>query len=184
MSKPLSNHFHGTTGEKRFPCSHQKNEDDIIKERVQGLDLKEHPVKHKSSLSQNKIRKKIQDRTASKEDYKKYNSMDRLAKRRQKGVNEFWKQERRRIKKGEPTTRNWTPEQRQAIIQSRRPSVNGKSMQGHHAYSVSKYPHLANKGEVIFPVTFEEHLYDWHGGNFGKSLPGRPFKRHKKCKGE
>lgn len=184
MSKPLSNLFHGTTGEINYPRSQQKNEGDIIKERVQGLDLREHPVKHKSSLSLKAIRKKIKERTASREDYRKYNSLSRLKRRRQKGVNEFWKQERRRIKNGEPTTRNWTIEQRQAIIQSRRPSVNGKSLQGHHTYSVSKYPHLANKGEVVFPVTFKEHLYDWHGRNFQKSLPGRPFKRHKKVKGE
>ena len=180
MSKSLSNHFHGTTGERRFLTSLGQNEGDIINERVQGLDLREHPVKFKSTLSRKEIKKRIDNRTASKDDYKKYYALDRLAKRRKKGVNEFWKQERRRIKKGEPTTRNWTAEQRNDILHTRKPKINGKSLQGHHSYSVSKYPHLANKGEAIYPATFEEHLYVWHGGNFKNSLPGRPFTRKRK----
>lgn len=180
MSKSLSNHFHYTTGERKFLVSQGRLESDIIRDRVQGLDLSEHPVKYKSSLSRKEIKKKIDNRTASRDDYKKYNSMSRLAKRRKAGVNEFWKQERRRIKNGEPTTRNWTSEQRDAILHNKRPKINGESFQGHHSYSVSKYPHLANKGDVIFPVTFEEHLYVWHGGNYKNSLPGRPFSRKRK----
>lgn len=180
MSKSLSNHFHGTTGEHRFPREHQKSEGDIIKDRVQGLDLREHPVKYKSSLSMKAIQNKIDNRTATKDELKKFYSKIRLAKRRNKGVREFWKEERRRIMKGEPTTRNWTAAQRQDILNNRIPRVDGKIYQGHHAYSVSKYPHLANRGAVIYPVTFEEHLYDWHGGNFKNSLPGVPFKRKRK----
>ncbi len=180
MSKAISNHFHGTTGEREFQNAQEQYEDDIIKDRVRGLDLNEHPVNYKSSLSKKAIKEKIDNHTATKEEYKKYDSMTRLAKRRNKGVKEFWKQERRRIKKGEPTTRNWTAEQRRDILNNKRPKVNGKSIYGHHAYSVSKYPHLANKGVVIYPVTFEEHLYEWHGGNFKNSLPGMPFKRKRK----
>ena len=71
MSKPLSNHFHGTTGERKFLASQGQNGSDIIKERVQGLDLREHPVKHKSTLSIKKIRQKVKERTANKEDYRK-----------------------------------------------------------------------------------------------------------------
>jgi len=182
MSKTLSNHFHGTTGERKFlKVSHQHEyEDDIIKERTQGLDLREHPVIYKSSLSKKVIKDKVNNRTASRDDYRKIDAMERLAKRRRKGVNEFWKQERRRIKKGERTTLNWTAEQRDDILHNRRPKVDGRSLQGHHTYSVSKYPHLANKGEIIFPVTFEDHLYVWHGGNFQNSLPGKPFLRKRK----
>ena len=33
-------------------------------------------------------------------------------------------------------------------------------MHAHHTYSVKKYPHLANRGEIIFPTTFQEHLHD------------------------
>lgn len=180
MSKPLSHHFHGTTGERMFSITIRQSEGDIIKERVQGLDLREHPVKHKSTLSLKAIKNKIANRSASRDDYKKYDAMHRLSKKRKIGVKEFYKQERRRIKNGEPTTRNWTAEQRHDILQKRIPKANGKSMQGHHTYSVLKYPHLAAKGEIIYPVTFEEHLYVWHGGNFKNSLPGRPFKRKRK----
>jgi len=35
---------------------------------------------------------------------------------------------------------------------------NGKPIQGHHTFSVSKYPHLAGKGEGIYPATDNEHL--------------------------
>ena len=52
----------------------------------------------------------------------------------------------------------------------------GKVLQGPHAYSVSKYPHLADKGAVIYPANFNEHLYGWHGGNFNNSLPGRSIR--------
>ena len=59
--------------------------------------------------------------------------------------------------------------------------VNGqlimvKTIQGHYSYSVSKYPHLADKGEVIYPATANEHLNGWHGGNYKNSLPGEPIK--------
>ena len=180
MSKSLSHHFHGTTGERRFPSSHQKTEGDIIKERVQGLDLREHPVRHKSSLSIKAIKKKIKDRTATKEEYKKYNRTDRLSAKRKRAVNDFWIAERERIVNNDRTTRNWNSVQRLEIIKGKKPKVNGKTMQGHHTYSVSKYPQLAGNHRVIFPVSFQEHLYEWHGGNFNNSLPGRPFKRKKR----
>lgn len=177
MSKALSHHFHGTTGERRFLASHGQTEGDIIKERVLGLDLREHQVKHKSSLSIKKIKQKIVERTASKEDYRKFDRTKRLSDKRRESVKEFWEIERERIISHKPTTRNWTAEQRKEILNGGRPKVNGKTMQGHHTYSVSKYPHLAGDHRVIFPVTFEEHLYVWHGGNFSNSLPGRPFTR-------
>ena len=49
-------------------------------------------------------------------------------------------------------------------------------IQGHHSYSVSKYPHLAGKSAIIYPATFNEHLNGWHGGNFKNSKSGRPIK--------
>ena len=177
MSKPLSNHFHGTTGERKFLASHGQNGSDIIKERVQGLDLREHPVKHKSTLSIKRIRQKVKERTANKEDYRKLDRTKRLSDKRQESVKEFWEAERNRIISHKPTTRNWTAEQRKTIIDGGRPKSNGRTMQGHHTYSVSKYPHLAGNHRVIYPVSFEEHLYEWHGGNFNQSLPGRPFAR-------
>ena len=53
---------------------------------------------------------------------------------------------------------------------------NGKPIQGHHTFSVSKYPHLAGKGEGIYPATNNEHLNGWHCGNYSNSLPGKPIK--------
>lgn len=41
-------------------------------------------------------------------------------------------------------------------------------MQGHHSYSASKFPHLSDKGEVIYPATTSEHLHRWHGGKLQK----------------
>ena len=184
MSKSLSNHFHGTTGERKFMASQEKYEDDIIEERVRGLDLRAHPVKHKSSLSVREIKKRIANRTATIEDYRKLDRINRLNAKRKAAVNDFWVAERERIINNEPTTRNWTAEQRLIILNGGRPKVNGKTIQGHHTYSVSQFPHLAGNHKVIYPVNFEEHLYEWHGGNFKQSLPGKPFKRKRRSKNE
>ena len=97
---------------------------------------------------------------------KKLDRMTRLSEKRNKAVNNFWDKERERILSNKSTTRNWSAEQRFRILKGDKPNVNGKTMQGHHTYSVSKYPHLAGKHEVIFPATFEEHLYNWHRINF------------------
>ena len=78
MSKPPSNHFHGTTGDQRFNDSLQQTEGDIINQRVQGLDLREHPVEHKSTLSIKEIKNKVRDRTASRDDYKKLESEKKI----------------------------------------------------------------------------------------------------------
>ena len=190
MSKSNSGLFSGTVGDKLSRRTSQPmaesidttpTESDIIASRVKKLDLREHPLKHRelSSAKMAELRKKANARTITKKEYRIYDSNKRLAKRRQAGVENFWKQETKRIIRGEATTRNWTPEQRHDIVNNIRPKANGKTIQSHHSYSVSKYPHLANRGEVIFPATFREHLYEWHGGNFKKSLPGRPIKPRK-----
>lgn len=36
--------------------------------------------------------------------------------------------------------------------------------------------HLANKGEITYPATYNEHLNGWHRGNYQKGLPGEPIK--------
>ena len=74
-------------------------------------------------------------------------------------------------------TRQWNSQQTEDILNGRRPKYNEKTIQGHHTYSASKYPHLANRAGVIFPVTFEEHLKGWHGGNFKNSKPGKPISK-------
>ena len=175
MSKGISGLFKGTSGSIAQNLLLGQN---LIALRVAGLDLREHPRnKALSAKKRKEISSKIQNRTATRAEYKQLSSDRRFSIRRQEGVNQFWVQEQMRILHGLQTTRNWSNEQRAAIIQSKRPKVNGKTVQGHHAYSASKYPHLANQGAVIFPVTFKEHLYGWHGGNFRNSLPGQPFKQ-------
>ena len=150
------------------------NAKEIISERVNGLDLSEHPLTNKqlSSKKMTEIKSKIDNRTATKAEYEAYEWNKRFSSRRREGVKQFWNQERERIINGESTTRNWTTEQIQDILNGKTPKYDGKPIQGHHSYSASKYPHLANKGEIIYPVTPNEHLKGWHGGNFKNSSPG------------
>lgn len=178
MSKGNSGLFCGTVGaNEAVLCQGQG----IIASRVKGLDLREHPRENSLSAKRRKlIKEKIDNRTATKSEYYQYMSHKRFSERRKTGVNEFWKQERRRIREGKATTREWSDAQKATILSGLRPKYNGKTIQGHHTYSASRYPHLANRGEVVFPVTFDEHLYGWHGGNFKKSLPGKPVSYHKK----
>lgn len=150
----------------------------VIEQRSEVLDLKPHPSNNKqlSSAKMEEIKHKIDTRTATREEYKSYEWNKRIRKRRSDGVKKFWNQERERIINNKPTTRNWTPEQTEAILNGKTPKYNGKPISGHHSYSVSEYPHLANKGEIIYPATYNEHLNGWHGGNYQKGLPGEPIK--------
>ncbi len=178
MSKPSSGHFKGTTGHKiaSLISSTNNNKDDIIKEDK--LDYREHPTKYKqmSSKKLKKLREKEDKRTLTKSEYKHKEWQRRLTNRRNEAIREFWKNERRLIKNNLPTTRNWSAEQRKDILAGKRPKFNGKAIASHHTYSVSKYPHLSNRKELIFPATFYEHVYGWHGGNTRNSLPGVPIK--------
>ncbi len=186
MSKPNSGHFVGTIGDimskytvVKISVDTKPTESDIILERVQHLDLREHPYKYRQ-LSRKRLldlRSKMDERTMTKVEYKTYMSNQRLSKRRDKGVLNFWNEEKHRILTCQPTSREWTYQQKHDIIHDKKPKQNGKTIQAHHTYSVSKYPHLADKGAIIFPATFYEHLYGWHGGNFKQSLPGKPIKQ-------
>ncbi|WP_167434183.1 hypothetical protein [Paenibacillus silvae] len=118
---------------------------------------------------------KVNNRTITNEEWKRLEWNKRLARRRDAGVKEFRQQEKRRMKNGEPKTRNWSQEQKEAILSNKVPSYNEKTITGHHAYSVSKYPHLANRGEIIYPATVKEHITRWHGGSYRRSLPGKPY---------
>lgn len=111
------------------------------------------------------FKKKIDDRTITKAEYDQYEWNKRFSKRRTSGVDDFWYQERQRILNNETLTRDWNQEQITDILNGKKPKVDGKTIQGHHSYSASQYPHLANKGEVIYPVTPNEHFNGWHGGN-------------------
>ncbi|MFF1990699.1 hypothetical protein ACWFN4_12875 [Bacillus mycoides] len=122
------------------------------------------------------LKLKIENRTITKEEYESYIWNKKFSVRRRKGVDEFWNQEQERILNGETPSRNWTDEQIQDIINNKKAKIDGKTLQGHHTYSAAKYPHLADKGEVIFPLTHREHFYGWHGRNYKTSLPGKPIK--------
>ena len=144
---------------------------------MQGFDLEAHSTSNKqlSSSKMKELKNKIDSRTATREEYNLYEWNKKMSQRRSEGVKAFWNQERERIISGERTTRNWSQEQIADILSGKTPKYNGKPIQGHHAYSVLQYPQLANRGEVIYPVTLNEHLNGWHGGNFKNSLPGEPI---------
>lgn len=72
---------------------------------------------------------------------------------------------------------DWSHKQKADILKGKRPKHSGKTIQWHHSCSVSKYPHLADKGEIIYTATFNEHFNGWLGGNFRNSLPGEPIKQ-------
>ena len=175
MSKPESGLFSGTSGILDF----YGNAESVIASRVAGLDLQPHPITQKqlSSKRMAKIKGKIETRTATREEYALYTWNRRFKKRRDKGVSNFWFSEQGRLKHDMQGTRNWTPEQVQAILKGDTPKFNGESMQAHHAYSAKDYPHLANNGAVIYPATKREHLKGWHGGNYRKSKPGKRIRR-------
>ncbi|UYO36035.1 T7SS effector LXG polymorphic toxin [Bacillus zhangzhouensis] len=174
--------FHGKIGvkstEKTLSNKKVAVGEEIIAQRVQKVELdlttKVTPYKSLSRNQQKKIKEKIENRTVTKEEYKRYQWDKRFSKRRAAGVTEFWKQEKKRILDGESTTRNWTHEQKQEILKSKKPQYNGKSIIGHHTYNAMNYPHISNRGELIYPVTGREHLKGWHGGSYSKNVPGRP----------
>jgi hypothetical protein len=144
--------------------------------RIDNLDLtpKLTPFKSLSRAQQKKIKEKIENRTATKEEYNRYVWDKRFTKRRSIGVNEFWKQEKSRIINDEQFTRNWTIEQQQDILKGKKPKFMNQPIIGHHTYNAMNYPHVSNRGELIYPVTPNEHLYGWHGGNYHKNAPGKP----------
>ena len=171
MSKPPSNLFIGTKGEVAAHGDAEK----VIASRSVGLDLREHPVKMKqlSSKQRRSLAQQIKNRTATREEYARYMWDKRFKARRSEGVKAFWSQERDRLVSGKTSTRNWTSEQRADILADRTPKYAGKPIQAHHSFSAKLYPQLANRGEIIYPATYLEHLKGWHGGSYKKSRPGR-----------
>ncbi len=175
MSKPNSGHFRGTVGSK-IPKNISQKSDSRVIISSKGLDLREHPTKYKQLSSQKRkaLRKKVQLRTITKAEYKRLEWQKRLDTRRKAGIDSFWDRERDRISLNLPTTRNWSAEQLADILNHKTPKYKGTSMQSHHTYSVARYPHLANQGSLIYPVTAYEHTNRWHYKGTKNSLPGRP----------
>ena len=176
MSKPTSGYFSGTTGDKSASknLSRKNDSNDIIIPK--GFEYTEHPTKYKqmSSKKRKELREKVHMRTITKAEYKRLNWQKRLDNRRKAGIDSFWDMERDRISRNLPTTRNWSAEQIVDILNHKIPKYYGKPMQSHHTYSVSKYPHLANRGDLIYPVTIYEHINRWHYKGTKNSLPGMP----------
>ena len=101
----------------------------------------------------------------------------RFNNRRKRGVDRFWAQEKQRIKSGQKPSRNWSPEQKAAILNDEVPKgPDGVPMEGHHMHNALDYPQKAADGKNIEPVTKDEHLHKWHGGNFQNDTHGKPNK--------
>lgn len=175
MSKPPSGLYSGTKGDVAF----YGDAEAVIASRVAGLNLNEHPISQAQlgSKAKKAIAQKVKARTATKEEYKRLQWDKRLNRRRKAGIDSYWDAERSLLLSGKKGTRNWSSEQVADIIAGRKPKYNGKTMQAHHSYSVSKFPHLANRKEVIYPATELEHFKGWHGGSFKKSTPGKRIRR-------
>ena len=177
MSKPNSGHFKGTTGiNMSYKKWSLKNHNSAII-NFEGLDLREHPTKYKqlSSRRLKILREKEAARTITKSEYKQLDWQKRLDARRKAGIDAFWNKEKILIKRNMKTTRNWSSAQKADIMHDKRPKYKGFPIQSHHTYSVTKFPHLANLGFLIYPVTKYEHTNRWHARNFKTSLPGKPM---------
>ena len=175
MSKPSSGLFRNTSGEESF----YGDAESIVADRAKSLDLNPHPIMRKelSAKKRKAIKAKIINRTATREEYQAYMWDKRFGNRKNAGIQDFWAQEADRILSGKEPTRNWSPENRLAILEGRRPKWKGKRIETHHTYAARLYPHLANRGEILYPATHLEHLKGWHGGNYRNSLPGRRIKK-------
>ena len=128
------------------------------------------PYRQLSSKAYAALQEKVKNRTITKDEWQRLNWSDRLTERRQAGIDSFWTAERQRLEQGMPGTRNWNADATQRILDSGTP----RGIFAHHRYSVSQYPQLANDPSTIFPATFREHFYKWHGGNWKNPSHGTP----------
>ena len=174
MSKPCSGHFKGTNG---FNSLRNKTSTNTNEYATMGLDLRAHPSKYKqfNSKKRKEYKAKEASRTLTREEFKRKEWQRRLNIRRKAGIDSFWDHEKYLIANNLHTTRNWSASQRLDILNNKRPKYKNVTMQSHHIYSVAAYPHLANKGSLIYPATHHEHLHRWHGGNYHTSSPGKPI---------
>ncbi len=130
-------------------------------------------VKQKSSLS-----RKLNERTITKDEYKKLEWDRRFNNRRSRGVSRYWAEERKALRRGEPGTRNWSKEQRSDILKGKTPKHNGEPVEGHHKYNALDHPQLADDPRNIYPATKIEHLKRWHGGDFKNDTRGVPLDKN------
>ncbi|WP_277422876.1 RHS repeat-associated core domain-containing protein, partial [Pseudomonas viridiflava] len=133
------------------------------------------PFKPLSGPNKKAIEGKIANRTATQDEMANYDWDRRFSLRRRQGVRSFWTDERNRLKRGEPGTRDWSDAQKEDILNKKTPKFDGKPIEGHHMYNALDYPQLANSKLNIYPTTKSEHLYRWHGGNFQNDTKGKPL---------
>lgn len=87
---------------------------------------------------------------------------------RQKAVKEAWGKEKQRVLQGKGT-RNWTVGQQAELIEHNR--VSG--FEGQHMKNVARYPQYAGDSNNIQFLTYEEHYYGAHRGNWKNETNGR-----------
>lgn len=125
------------------------------------------------------LKKKLEARTLTQDEYDHLMWDRRFDNRRKRGVNRFWSEERQRLLNGDAPTRNWTDEQRKQIIEynttKKAPTFNGDPIEGHHTYNALNHPQLADDPSIIYPATKNEHFNRWHGGNWQNDTFGKPL---------
>lgn len=128
-------------------------------------DTKSRKISNMSQTKKQSYREKLKNRKLTKDEYKTAYREKRFENRRREGIKKFWKEEKERIQTGQKPSREWTPQQRQDILNNKIPKEpNGKAIEGHHKYSAREYPQHANDPKNIEPLTRAEHLQR-HGGN-------------------
>jgi hypothetical protein len=134
----------------------------------------ETPFNPLTKVQRTDLKAKLESRTITKNEYQRLEWDRRFANRRATGVRKFWAEERARLRAGESGTRNWTAEQRDAILDGKRPQYNGETIQGHHKYNALDHPQIANDPQNIYPATKTEHFERWHGGDWRNDTFGEP----------
>jgi hypothetical protein len=129
------------------------------------------PYRQLSNSTRSALLEKVDSRTITREEWARLQWNERLTIRRQEGIDAFWDAERQRLTQGLPGSRDWSPEAVQSILDGGQP----RGIYSHHRYSVSLYAQLANDASTISPVTFYEHFYKWHGGNWSNPSHGVPL---------
>lgn len=128
------------------------------------------PYRQLSPSAYARLRARVADRTITREQWSRLRWHERLSARREQGIADFWAAERRNLQAGLPGTRNWSIEARNAILAGERPA----GIFSHHRFSVSQYPQLASDPANVYPVTFYEHFFRWHGGSWANPSHGVP----------
>jgi len=146
---------------------------DYVAEMTSPLSNRRNPTLSQKAVDEAKA--KAQARTLTQEEYRSIQSDKRFSERRREGVRQMWVEERARLMRGEPGTRDWSPQQRQDILNRKTPlGPDGKPMEGHHMYSAQEYPKLADNPRNMVGTTKNEHVNRWHGGDTRIPTHGAP----------